>query len=82
MNFIAAQARTPASPTATTDEIFYTCEKILWRWTGSGMGSTAMASKGIITMNIENGSIATVYSEFNTGAWLVDLHRIPCNSTS
>jgi hypothetical protein len=27
-----------------------------------------MASKGIITMDIENGLIAAVYSEFNTGA--------------
>ena len=75
-----AQAKTPAIPTVTTDEIFHTCEKILWRWTGSGMGP--MASKGIITMDIENGSIAAVYSEFNTGAWLVDFHKFSCNITS
>jgi hypothetical protein len=41
-----------------------------------------MASKGIITMNITNGQVAAVYSEFNTGAWLVDFYKYPCNATA
>jgi len=53
---------------------FYGCNQIAWRWNGTGIGSNKYEILGLITMdvNVSTTQIDTVYSEFNSGAWLAD----------
>jgi hypothetical protein len=65
----------------TTLDIFYTCNKIAWRWVATGIGSGKYAVKGIDTFTINPaGQIQAVYAEFNSGAWAADLAPVSGSS--
>lgn len=55
--------------------VFATCDQISWRWNASGIGSNQYEIMGIIAMDVdpESVQIKTLYSEFNTAAFQVDL---------
>ncbi|EXJ95636.1 hypothetical protein A1O1_00758 [Capronia coronata CBS 617.96] len=77
--FIAGQGAQPPIPTVTTLDIFYTCNKIAWRWVGRGIGSGQYEVKGIDTFTVtSSGQISEVYAEFNSGAWLADIGYPEC----
>lgn len=87
MAFIYGQFLTPPIPVVKTLDYFYSCNKLAWRWTGEQIGSSAFPVNGIITIDLDfngpsnvNGGalIKTVYSEFNTAKWLVDLGVTAC----
>jgi hypothetical protein len=72
--FIAGQSQQPPIPSLQTLDIFYTCNKIAWRWLASGIGSTLYDVKGIETFTIDNsGKISEVFVEFNSAPWVVDI---------
>lgn len=78
--FIAGQAQTPPLPVFKTLDYFYDCpdQKIGWRWQASGIGSNKLRVNGLIDIDLRGGLIKTVYSEFNTAAFLVDLGVAAC----
>jgi hypothetical protein len=58
----------------TTQEIFFTCNKIAWRWVANGIGSGQFPVRGIDMFTITpSGQISAVDAEFNSGAWIADL---------
>ncbi|KAJ4509053.1 hypothetical protein HRR81_007311 [Exophiala dermatitidis] len=81
--FLAGQGAQPPIPTVTTLDIFYTCNKIAWRWVGKGIGSGQYEVKGIDTFTITpSGQISEVYAEFNSGAWLADIGNPQCSKSN
>jgi len=78
--FLATQAQTPPLPVVQTLATFHTCDQISWRWNASGIGSNEVPVRGMITfdVNATTKQINTVYSEFNTAAFLVDLGNPEC----
>ncbi|KIW78127.1 hypothetical protein Z517_07960 [Fonsecaea pedrosoi CBS 271.37] len=71
--FIGGQGAQPPIPTLTTLDIFFSCNKIAWRWVAQGIGSGQYAVKGIDTFTITpSGQISQVFAEFNSAAWAAD----------
>lgn len=79
-SLINSQFQTPPLPTVATLGIFYTCDQISWRWNASVTGNDTVAVKGILNMNVNVAAlqIDTVYSEFNTAAFQVNLGNPEC----
>ncbi|EXJ89688.1 hypothetical protein A1O3_02755 [Capronia epimyces CBS 606.96] len=81
--FIGGQGAQPPIPSLTTLDIFYTCDKIAWRWVAQGIGSDQYEVKGIDTFTItHSGQISAVFAEFNSGAWLADIGNPQCHSST
>ncbi|KIY01493.1 uncharacterized protein Z520_03045 [Fonsecaea multimorphosa CBS 102226] len=83
--FIGGQGAQPPIPTLTTLDIFFSCNKIAWRWLAQGIGSGQYEVKGMDMFTITPaGQISQVFSEFNSGAWAADLAGAssPSNSSS
>lgn len=78
--YIDSQFQTPPLPVVNTLGVFYTCDKISWRWQATGIGSNQFEINGIINFetNPETVQIDTVYSEFNTAAFEADLGFPEC----
>jgi len=78
--FIGGQARTPAIPVLQTLGTFHTCNQIAWRWNASSIGSNKYEVKGLITFDVNATSLQvdTVYSEFNSAAWLSNIGNPEC----
>ncbi|KIW15871.1 hypothetical protein PV08_05921 [Exophiala spinifera] len=78
--FIAGQGSQPPIPVLKTLEIFFTCNKISWRWVAQGIGSGQYEVKGIDVFTVTpQGQISEVYAEFNSGAWLADIGNPQCS---
>jgi len=85
-NFEAAQAGQPAIPFEQLN-VWYNCDTVFLRWrtaltpefvTGIAVLETTAASSGS-----QPWLINTLYSEFNVGAWLVDIGTFtPANCTA
>ncbi|EXJ70285.1 uncharacterized protein A1O5_06353 [Cladophialophora psammophila CBS 110553] len=81
--FIAGQGAQRPIPTLTTLDIFFSCNKIAWRWLAQGIGSGQYEVKGIDTFTITpSGQISEVFAEFNSAAWAADLAPSPSLSGS
>ncbi|ETI27889.1 hypothetical protein G647_00338 [Cladophialophora carrionii CBS 160.54] len=84
--FIASQSVTPPLPDVETLSTFHNCDQISWRWNATGIQnpqvkvSNPMPVLGLITfsVDVEQKKIDTVYSEFNTAAFLHDLGNPEC----
>lgn len=62
------------SSLATTYDIFYSYNKIAWRWVASGIGSGIADVKGINTLTCNaQGQIQENWCEFNSLAWAEDV---------
>ncbi|OAL40155.1 hypothetical protein AYO20_00575 [Fonsecaea nubica] len=71
--FIGGQGAQPPIPTLTTLDIFFSCNKVAWRWVAQGIGSGQYAVKGIDTFTITpSGQISQVFAEFNSATWAAD----------
>jgi len=81
--FIVGQGAQPAIPTIQTLDVFHTCNKIAWRWLATGIGSGKDEVKGIntFTVNPTTNQIDASFSEFNSGAWLVDIGSPECKGS-
>ncbi|KIW25013.1 uncharacterized protein PV07_10689 [Cladophialophora immunda] len=81
--FIASQAVTPPLPTVGTLSTSYTCDQIFWRWNATGIGKDAMRVQGMILFDVDVAAVQidTVYSEFNTAAFWVDLGNPECQAS-
>jgi len=75
-SFKAGQGSQPAIPFEIL-QLWHTCDTVVIRWRTTVMPGATQIVTGIIVMETEyvDGEflIDTVYSEFNSGAWLVDL---------
>lgn len=83
--FIATQSLTPPLPTVQTVDMFHNCDHISWRWNATGIQNpkvpvaNPVRVQGLITFIVDdNKKIETVYSEFNTAAFLTDLGNPEC----
>lgn len=84
--FEAGQGAQPPIPFQQLN-IWHTCTTVIIRWLSSGEGQEPEQVTGIIVMEtvFQNNTwlIQTVYSEFNSGAWLVNLGVFkPSNCTA
>src|SRR5437764_10972494 len=77
--FIVASGAQPPLFLQTLD-IFHNCHKIAWRWISiSGAGDDEEKVKGIDVFEISHkGKIKSIFAEFNSGAFLVDLGKPEC----
>jgi len=85
-SFMAGQGAQPPIPFQQLN-IWHTCDTVIIRWLSSGPGQEPEQVTGIIVMETVNQNstwlIDTVYSEFNSGAWLVNLDIFrPSNCTA
>ncbi|OAG34461.1 hypothetical protein AYO21_11370 [Fonsecaea monophora] len=82
--FIASQSVTPPLPTVETLSTAYTCDQIFWRWNAYGIGSDYMRVHGFIEFDVDVSKVQidTVYSEFNTAAFWVDLGNPECQPSA
>jgi hypothetical protein len=81
--FIAGQGSQPPIPSITTLDIFFSCNKIAWRWLATGIGSGQYEVKGIDTFTVTpQGQISQIFAEFNSGAWLGDLGFPECHASA
>ncbi|KAK3050855.1 hypothetical protein LTR09_007933 [Extremus antarcticus] len=79
-NFMAGQGSQPAIPFKILN-LYHTCDTVIIRWRSQGPGQEPEPVTGIIVIEAEYQAndttdpwlIKTVYSEFNSGAWLVNL---------
>ncbi|USW47324.1 hypothetical protein Slin15195_G006430 [Septoria linicola] len=75
-SFEAGQGAQPAIPFQQLN-IWHNCNTVTIRWLSSGPGQEPQQVTGIIVLETVRKSgkwlIKTVYSEFNSGAWLVNL---------
>ncbi|CZT22425.1 uncharacterized protein RCC_08295 [Ramularia collo-cygni] len=74
--FIAGQSQQPSIPWEQLN-IWHTCTSVFVRWVSKGEGQEPEQVTGIVVLETKYDSeswvIHTVYSEFNSGAWLVNL---------
>jgi hypothetical protein len=79
--FIAGQgAQTPLA-SVTTLNVWINCDTIVWRWRAVVSPDATAPVTGIDVMEIDSaGQIETIYSEFDNGAWLLDLGNPQCTS--
>ncbi|KJY00710.1 hypothetical protein TI39_contig315g00038 [Zymoseptoria brevis] len=76
-DFEAGQSAQPPIPFEQLN-IWHTCDAVTLRWKSAGPGQEPQQVTGIIVMETECGGdgtrlINTVYSEFNSGAWMANL---------
>ncbi|EMF17684.1 uncharacterized protein SEPMUDRAFT_35932 [Sphaerulina musiva SO2202] len=77
-SFEAGQSAQPAIPFEQLN-LWHNCNSVTIRWLSSGPGQEPSQVTGIIVMETVYSEvegtwlISTVYSEFNSGAWLVNL---------
>jgi len=89
--FIAGQSSQPPIPFKILN-MWHTCSTVIIRWRASAPGTITTTQEpvtGIIVMETQPASgeepfkIQTVFSEFNSGAWLYDLGVfVPSNCSS
>lgn len=77
--FEAGQGGQPTIPWKTLN-MWHTCDTVVVRWRSHGPGQEPEPVTGIVVIEAEYNKggaepwlIKTVYSEFNSGAWLVNL---------
>lgn len=78
-DFMAGQGSQPTIPFKILN-LYHTCDTVIIRWRSQGPGQSPEPVTGIIVIEAEYQKsktdpwlIKTVYSEFNSGAWLVNL---------
>lgn len=83
---MAGQSAQPPIPFEQLN-IWHTCDAVTLRWVSAGAGQEPEQVTGILVIETEYQDstwlIKTVYSEFNSGAWLVNLGIFkPTNCTA
>jgi hypothetical protein len=65
-----------------TDDYFFSCNKISWRWhTTSGVGNDEISIKGIDNFYINSkGRISRTYAEFNSLGFASNLGSPECSA--
>lgn len=79
--FAGSGSVTPPLPNITTVDIFHNCNKISWRWYTTNVGPVRVS--GIIDMDVNatTHQINAVYSEFNSGAFWINLGNPECKKS-
>jgi len=83
--FLAGQGAQPDVP-FTILNTWHTCDTVIIRWVANPGAQQVQGFDALIVEPSSNGyqpyQIKTTYGEFNSGAWLADLGRPECNTTS
>jgi len=83
--FLAGQGSQPDVP-FTILNTWHTCDTVIIRWVANPGAQQVQGFDALIVEPSTNSTqpyqIKTTYGEFNSGAWLADLGRPECNTTS
>jgi hypothetical protein len=66
--FLDSRQTTPKFPILETNDVFFTCREIVWRWTGSYHDRSLLPVTGITTFHVVFNGDSKLLPVFGVGA--------------